>query len=262
MAELIYNDDPGAVPANYRFPPGLDARLYSVSAMFDGSGAGGAFLPCLSVYSQDDKLVGRFFPEEVAAGDSAEVTFAPFLGAARASPAASGQAFATVVFASGASAFVQTSGVAAEPLDYGTGASATLNTNDASIFSLSARGRLQIANNRTYIAWAVATSNGNITRFIQLKQFTYNGAALVGSTIPAGIGAFLSRTSFVPNTDTSNLDLSSDPVTIQAVPADPSYTVELSPFVTINAVGRSVINWYLYALDVGAAPLAVSNFNY
>lgn len=77
---LIYNDSPGAIPATYKFPPALDARLSSVSAVFDGSGAGGAFLACLSVYSQDGKLIGRFFPgSSVAAGDTAEVTFAPFL---------------------------------------------------------------------------------------------------------------------------------------------------------------------------------------
>lgn len=92
MAEapsLIYNDRPGAIPATYRFPPGLDARLSSVSAVFDGTGAGGDFLACLSVFSQDDKLIGRFFPgSAVAAGDVAEVTFAPFLATDAAAAAA------------------------------------------------------------------------------------------------------------------------------------------------------------------------------
>lgn len=78
---LVYSDAPGSVPATYTLPPGFDVLLHSVSAQFNGSGAGGTFYPCLSVYSQDDKLIGRFFPAQaLAAGDSAEVTFAPFLG--------------------------------------------------------------------------------------------------------------------------------------------------------------------------------------
>lgn len=79
---LIYTDAPGTLPARYVFGPGLSARLSSVSAVFNGAGAGGDFLACLSVYSQDGKLIGRFFPgSAVTAGDVAEVTFAPFLAA-------------------------------------------------------------------------------------------------------------------------------------------------------------------------------------
>lgn len=92
--DLIYNDRPGALPATYRFPPGLDARLSSVSAVFDGTGAGADFLACLSVYSQDGKLIGRFFPgSAVAAGDVAEVTFAPFLSGDAASGEGGGLQF-------------------------------------------------------------------------------------------------------------------------------------------------------------------------
>lgn len=77
---LVYSDSPGELPARYRLPPGFDISLHSVSAMFDGSGASDDFYPCLSVYSQDNKLIGRFFPAQVlATGDRAEVTFAPFL---------------------------------------------------------------------------------------------------------------------------------------------------------------------------------------
>lgn len=84
MAEapsLIYNDRPGAIPATYRFPPGLTARLSSVSARFDGTGASGTFLACLSLYSQDGKLIGRWFPSQTfVAGDTGEVSYGPFLG--------------------------------------------------------------------------------------------------------------------------------------------------------------------------------------
>ena len=78
--QLIYADDAGDIPATYKLPPSLDLILESVVASWDGSGASGAFLPCLGLYSQDDKLMGRFHPgTQVEAGDSATVTYAPFL---------------------------------------------------------------------------------------------------------------------------------------------------------------------------------------
>lgn len=76
----IYADNPGAVPATYQVPPGIDLLLQSVVVRWNGAGAAGTFKPCLSVYTQDDRLVGRFFPEErdLEAGDTAVVTYAPF----------------------------------------------------------------------------------------------------------------------------------------------------------------------------------------
>lgn len=80
--ELIYSDNPGAIPASYPFPPGLTAELQSVSARIDGSGAGESFYPCLSVFSQDGKLIARYpVTQAFAAGDSGEVTWGTFLGA-------------------------------------------------------------------------------------------------------------------------------------------------------------------------------------
>lgn len=77
--ELSYQDLPGGLPASYRIPPGGTVTLESVSAFFDGAGAAGTFLPCLAVYSQDDKLIGRWFPStQMAPGDSGEVSFGPF----------------------------------------------------------------------------------------------------------------------------------------------------------------------------------------
>lgn len=76
---LVYSDNPGALPATYRIPPGGQVTLESVAAFFDGSGAAGTFLPCLAVYSQDDKLIGRWFPsQQMAAGDTGEVSYGPF----------------------------------------------------------------------------------------------------------------------------------------------------------------------------------------
>jgi hypothetical protein len=78
-AELIYSDNPGSLPATYEVPPGLRIRLASIVARFNGAAAGAAFLPCLALYSQDDRLMGRLHPDtELAAGDTAIVTYAPF----------------------------------------------------------------------------------------------------------------------------------------------------------------------------------------
>lgn len=76
--ELIAVDGPLAVPWAYVLPAKQRIRPSSITALFDGSGAGGDFLPCCSVYSQDGKLVGRVFPSVVSKGDVAEVTYFPF----------------------------------------------------------------------------------------------------------------------------------------------------------------------------------------
>lgn len=82
MAEpvsLVYTDNPGAIPATYVIPPGLELVIQSILARWNGAAAAGAFLPCLSVYSQDDRLMGRFHPERtLQVGDTAVVTYAPF----------------------------------------------------------------------------------------------------------------------------------------------------------------------------------------
>lgn len=89
--QLIFTDNPGALPASYSVPPSLDLVIQSIVARFNGAAAAGAFLPCLAVYSQDGHLMGRFHPNtELAVGDTAVVTYAPFLRASTAAAAASG----------------------------------------------------------------------------------------------------------------------------------------------------------------------------
>lgn len=73
---LIYGDAPGPLPAEYEFTTGETIELQSVAATYSGASAAEPFLPCLSLYSQDGKLIGRWFPPStVGAGDSAVVTF-------------------------------------------------------------------------------------------------------------------------------------------------------------------------------------------
>jgi len=73
-----------SVPLDYEIPGSLELALQSVTATFDGSGAGSSFLPVLQVFGPGN--VGPFTfvnPNgAVAAGDSAEVTFGTFLGGA------------------------------------------------------------------------------------------------------------------------------------------------------------------------------------
>lgn len=90
--QLIFTDNPGDLPATYTVPPSLEIVISSVFARFDGSGAGGDFLATLDILSQNGNLVSRVAvnSQTLAAGDSARVTWAPFLRRPAASAAPSG----------------------------------------------------------------------------------------------------------------------------------------------------------------------------
>jgi hypothetical protein len=67
-------------PLGYKIPQAQEIILKSLFASFDGTNASGDFLPCIRVLSPAGKVIGEFFTDAaVVAGDSAEVTFAPFL---------------------------------------------------------------------------------------------------------------------------------------------------------------------------------------
>lgn len=77
---LINSETLGNAPGSITLPDGTDIDLQCVTATFDGTGAGGSFLACLSVFAASGQLIGRFFPSQTfSVGDSGEVTFAPFL---------------------------------------------------------------------------------------------------------------------------------------------------------------------------------------
>jgi hypothetical protein len=79
----------GSAPLSYTVPGSQEIVLKSLFASFDGSGAGGAFLPCVRIVAPGGGVVAEYIADSaVAAGSSAEVTFAPFLrGAASGSTA-------------------------------------------------------------------------------------------------------------------------------------------------------------------------------
>ena len=76
--QQIYTDNPGALAAAYELTS--DIGLQSIVARIDGSGAAGNFLPTVSLYSQDGKLMARV-PSDLtyAPGDTGVVTWSPFL---------------------------------------------------------------------------------------------------------------------------------------------------------------------------------------
>jgi hypothetical protein len=66
-------------PLTYTVPPSFSFTLMGVRASFDGGGAAGAFLPCVQLISDSGQVMAQTIGSAVAAGDSADVTFAPFL---------------------------------------------------------------------------------------------------------------------------------------------------------------------------------------
>src|SRR6267142_368214 len=89
MPRLVAGPPSHAAPSTYKLAPSEAFVPEAVTATFDGAGAGGTFLPTLSIYSQDGKLIARSPATAITAGNSAEVTFAPLLRAATGAAAAS-----------------------------------------------------------------------------------------------------------------------------------------------------------------------------
>jgi len=81
----------GASPLSRELTETGTVELQAAFAIFDGSAAAGAYRPALTIRAQNGTLLARVFPaDELAAGDSAGVTFAPFLRSAAATPPPSG----------------------------------------------------------------------------------------------------------------------------------------------------------------------------
>src|SRR5690349_21066359 len=97
MSVPITRDGPYAAPYSYRLAAGEAWEALTISAVFDGTAASGAFYPCCSIYTQDGKLLSRDFPAtSVAAGASAEVTYHHFLRQASSTAPPSAQTAPTV----------------------------------------------------------------------------------------------------------------------------------------------------------------------
>lgn len=70
-----------AAPADFPIPNAAEWALQVITATFDGTGAGGAFLPAVQIISPGGVIVATFADKNnpVSAGGSAEATFGPFL---------------------------------------------------------------------------------------------------------------------------------------------------------------------------------------
>jgi hypothetical protein len=76
-----------ATPEDYLVSGAAAIDLLAVRAVFDGSGAGGDFVPVVQIVNEANEVMLQCVGETVTAGDSASITFAPFLRtAAAASP--------------------------------------------------------------------------------------------------------------------------------------------------------------------------------
>lgn len=83
-----------AAPKTYTVPGSGEVMPYTAHATFDGSGAGATFRPCLTFYSQEGVVLGRYFPSDtIAAGATAEVTYTPPFGTAAVSGGGGGIQF-------------------------------------------------------------------------------------------------------------------------------------------------------------------------
>jgi hypothetical protein len=91
----IFRPASGAVPVEYELPASAEFILKAVTAEFDGSGAGGAYLPCVTIVSDSGHVIARAVDPgvSVAAGASAEVSWFPGVKHSGASTSTSADAY-------------------------------------------------------------------------------------------------------------------------------------------------------------------------
>lgn len=88
-----------SAPLATTLAPGFEIILKAAFASFNGSGSASAFLPCLRILDPSGHVVGQYVTDStVAAGSSADVSFAPFL---RAASGGSGSGITTVASPNG-----------------------------------------------------------------------------------------------------------------------------------------------------------------
>lgn len=79
LADVITRPGPNAVPYTYELGAVEIMTPRAIFARFDGTGASGTFLPCVSFYEPSGNLVSRAFPSQsLAAGASANVSYFPW----------------------------------------------------------------------------------------------------------------------------------------------------------------------------------------
>lgn len=80
--QVITRDELTDAPLNVELGANDVLEPMAVFAHFDGTAASGAFLPCVTYYTQDGKVFARAVADEQAAGASADVSWFPGLSVA------------------------------------------------------------------------------------------------------------------------------------------------------------------------------------
>ena len=118
-----------ATPASFLIPGNGQIRPKTIFASYDGSGAGGDFLPALKIISDGGETVGIFATDsKVVAGASADVTWFPGVTAAATAPTPSAPVMPYAVVDLASYTWPQFASV----VDF-TGA--TVTTTDSSVFT-------------------------------------------------------------------------------------------------------------------------------
>ena len=76
----IYSDNPGALPATFILPPGLDLEVSSIRARVNGAAAAATFIVVCETLTSDGRIMAQSrIDQEFAVGDTVAATWAPFL---------------------------------------------------------------------------------------------------------------------------------------------------------------------------------------
>lgn len=82
MSDQVLASLPDVASGNSDYPQAQSAewQIESVRAIFDGTGAGGPFLPALQIIGPGGKIAGTYVDRStpIAAGAEADVTWGPF----------------------------------------------------------------------------------------------------------------------------------------------------------------------------------------
>lgn len=139
--------------------------MQSVFADWNGGGASGAFLACLTILSQDDVEIARVFPDQqFAAGDTGEVTYAPFLRAAAAAAAGADLQWAVSV-----GSLTSPTG----PSNSVDSVQTLVRTNESSYFSL-ANDELRVLKTGLYLVFALNRGQSSSIAETQVYDNTLN----------------------------------------------------------------------------------------
>jgi hypothetical protein len=152
VPEQIFTPGPNLAPVIYEVPGTDEVTPLACQALYDGSGASGDFVPTLVFRSQAGHVISRVPTSTVVtAGDSAEVTWAPFLRSASstAPPVSTGLPFGLL--------YANSSGATFGPIVPAASVNVTFprfKTNAASVFTTPATDRITVTQDGIYTAYA------------------------------------------------------------------------------------------------------------